>query len=376
MLIPGLTQALVSIELIVAIIRAIKVRCVTIKVTHLYLFIYDINIFMRNKFVYFIFFFMLIGCKKEKKTVIYETAPYQLLNADIITTMPGNLLIAGKYLVWENPFARDYFISVHEANTGKKIGVMGKVGEGPEEFVTGGLRGSCIDNKLFATDANGNTQGYLSIDSLIQHKKTFIALTDSERILRSSMAEIEKGVFVGNTENGDADYFKASINGRDTTFGVYPIETVKRHVGGYMAYDSISGLLAYCSFNFPYLSLYKRVKDSFSLQWERKSEKGYEIVKDRVKFDRKIGGVFGVCLSKDYIITLERDRTKEPIDESTVGRDASKCPHTVFLYDYNAQLIKIVDLGIPVMRIAADRSSNTLYAIGVDPDFVLVKYEL
>lgn len=54
----------------------------------------------------------------------------------------------------------------------------------------------------------------------------------------------------------------------------------------------------------------------------------------------------------------------------------SKCPHTVFLYDYDGNLVKIVDLGIPVMRIAADCQDNVLYAIGADPDYILVKYEL
>ena len=48
----------------------------------------------------------------------------------------------------------------------------------------------------------------------------------------------------------------------------------------------------------------------------------------------------------------------------------------IFLYDYDGNLVKIVDLGIPVMRIASEEQSNTLYAIGVNPDFVLVKYEL
>lgn len=51
-------------------------------------------------------------------------------------------------------------------------------------------------------------------------------------------------------------------------------------------------------------------------------------------------------------------------------------PSYCFLYDYDGNLVKIVDLGIPVMRIASEEQSNTLYAIGVNPDFVLVKYEL
>ena len=46
------------------------------------------------------------------------------------------------------------------------------------------------------------------------------------------------------------------------------------------------------------------------------------------------------------------------------------------LYGNGERMVKIVDLGIPVMRIASEEQSNTLYAIGVNPDFVLVKYEL
>ena len=46
------------------------------------------------------------------------------------------------------------------------------------------------------------------------------------------------------------------------------------------------------------------------------------------------------------------------------------------VYDYNGKLLKIVDLGMPVMRIAADGRSNALYAIGVNSDFVLAKYDL
>lgn len=51
-------------------------------------------------------------------------------------------------------------------------------------------------------------------------------------------------------------------------------------------------------------------------------------------------------------------------------------PRTVFVYDYDGKLLKIVNLGMPVMRIAADGRSNALYVIGVNPDFALAKYDL
>ena len=49
---------------------------------------------------------------------------------------------------------------------------------------------------------------------------------------------------------------------------------------------------------------------------------------------------------------------------------------TIFLaclYDYGSRLVKVADLGMPVVRIASDRRSNTLYAIGLPKrDFILL----
>lgn len=100
-------------------------------------------------YYYLLIFFFLYGCANEKKlNVEYVSATYELLDDEIATTMPGTLRVAGDFLVWEDPFARDYFVHVHEKETGRKVGVMGKVGEGPREFITGGINGSCIDNRF------------------------------------------------------------------------------------------------------------------------------------------------------------------------------------------------------------------------------------
>lgn len=331
---------------------------------------------MKNTLLILAIFCLLPSCIGHSN-LKYEKALPELLSEDLMTTMPGKLIVADQFLVWEDPFARDYFVHVHDKMSGNAVGSMGAVGEGPEEFITGGISFSCIDNRFFATDANGNTKGYLSLDSLIDQRKAFIPLTAHEKESRPSMGEWEEGVFVGMTEDGDASYCKANIQGQESTFGVYPISEIKQHLGGDKAYDAVDGLFLYSSYSIPYLALYKKIGNTFLLQWEVHPDiKTYEISADKIIFDRKIQGIRGVCMSKDFIITLQRDQSIDPMDESTVGRDASKCPHTVFLYDYEGHLIKIVDLNMPIMRIAADRTSNVLYAIGANPEFVLVKYEL
>lgn len=92
--------------------------------------------------------------------------------------------------------------------------------------------------------------------------------------------------------------------------------------------------------------------------------------------NRKKENAKELALTKDYIVTLQRDYLNDPTDETTVGRDFTKLPQTLFLYDYKSNLKKIIHLQMPILRIAADSKSNTVYAITVNPDFMLVKCEL
>lgn len=320
-------------------------------------------------------FLSITSCTSNKADIQRVSLQSQILNDEIFSMMPGDLLLVDTYLVWSDPFARNYFLHVHDASTGEELGVMGKVGEGPKEFVTPMINRYCVDHRIFAMDANGKTVGYLSIDSLTKGKEPFCAMTDKENEMK--MEKMGHDLYITSTDDGSESYFRTVIDGQESFWGVYPIPEVKEHIGGYKSYDPTEGLFVFSSFNFPYLALYKREKSTFTLQWEHKSDKPNYIIADgKIVFDRKRKGMSDVCMTKDYIVTLERDYEKDPMDESTVGRNISKSPHTVFLYDYTGRLLRIVDVGMPVMRLAANRDSNVLYMIGGNPDYVLAKCEL
>jgi hypothetical protein len=128
----------------------------------------------------------------------------------------------------------------------------------------------------------------------------------------------------------------------------------------------------------PYISVFEYTGTSFKLQGEHR---GFETVPSKGgKFqpDRTKNGVSDLTLSKDYIVCKQRDYEKDDMDESTVGMDVSKLPHTVFLYSYkNLKLEGIVDLGLPVLRIACSEDNNTLYAVvSQDGQFKVARYEL
>lgn len=332
---------------------------------------------LRKNFICFVLVALFYGCHSvQEREVVREKATAQVLHNEIMTRMPGTMVVVGDYVVWEDPFARDYFVNVHEAATGKLVGKMGKVGEGPNEFITGGISVHCVGGRLFATDANGQNRGFLSVDSLVAGKEPFLPLDVAQWEARPKMTELQHDVFVKRTEDGDEAYFKANIRGHESSFGVYPVKDVREHLGTTLAYDSVSGMLACASFTIPYLSLYQKQGDTFKLLWEEEAEIGYEVSRGKIVPDQRIGGIFGLSLTRDYVVSLHRDWENQPLDSPVQGRDERLIPHLVYLYDYDFHLVKVVDLGMPVVRIASDRRSNTLYAIGLNPDYMLVKYEL
>ena len=128
--------------------------------------------------------------------------------------------------------------------------------------------------------------------------------------------------------------------------------------------------------DFPYIAAYHKNNFNFKLMWEKKGEMDYTIIENELILNKKRKGAAELALTKDYIVTLQRDYQNDPTDETTVGRDFNKIPQTIFLYDYKSNLKKIVHLHTPILRIAADTKSNTVYAIVINPDFTLVKCEL
>ena len=47
-----------------------------------------------------------------------------------------------------------------------------------------------------------------------------------------------------------------------------------------------------------------------------------------------------MALTKDFIVAIQRDYEEDPTDESRVGRDIGKLPQTLFVYDYDGNLLK------------------------------------
>ena len=59
------------------------------------------------------------------------------------------------------------------------------------------------------------------------------------------------------------------------------------------------------------------------------------------------------------------------------GVSVGTTPKAVYLFDYKeGSLRHILDLPYHTVRLAADAQSNTFYAVSLEPDYSIVKYDL
>jgi hypothetical protein len=83
-------------------------------------------------------------------------------------------------------------------------------------------------------------------------------------------------------------------------------------------------------------------------------------------------------LTEDYIVLLQRDtEVEESINKQEMrGRNVASLPRSLFVYDYDLDLKKIVNMPFPMLRLCGDVETNTVYAMSVNPEFELIKIEL
>lgn len=315
---------------------------------------------------------ILVGCQEKQIERTFLTP--EVVSDSIYTSMPGEMVICDEFLVWEDPFTTDNHLHIVDLNNGKEIGLMGKKGQGPKEFTTPMLSHIVKDRCLRVEDANTSRRALFSIDSLLQGKDYYIELPKAEGF---KGAELEENMYFRNAPDSIPYYFELTVNDNTVYFGNYPIENERFHVGGNIAYDPVKGHLVYATWDFPYMALYQKEKNSFKLLHERKKKPEYHVADGKLFLEnREKVGAFSVILLKDYIVTLERDYQTDNTNEMTVGRDFTKCPQTIFLYDYELNLKKIVNLRMPIVRITGSATNNMVYAMVVNPEFTLVKCDV
>lgn len=266
-----------------------------------------------------------------------------------------------------------------DIETKQEVATMGKKGQGPKEFNTPSI-GKGGDNTLYVFDLNSNKQALFSLDNLMSNKDYYIPLPDdtNDRVTYKMQLDDKSTVSVNPAKS---QLFKIEKDKSVIEFGEpfikNEIDNPYDIYQGAIDFNKNKNRFVYVSYAFPYIEIYDMKGSEPSIVYASElSSNAYTMKGNKLKANPQINGALGLALTKDYIITIQRDYEVDKTDESTMGMDFEKLPQTVFLYNYKGELQKIVDIGIPILRIAGDIENNDLYAIGVDPEFVLVKSEL
>lgn len=338
---------------------------------------------MKKKFLlYSLCLLTFIACKSGSTEIERLTlSPSSTIQDSLFTQLPGSLILCNNYLVWEDPFNPNYFLHVVDINAKKEIGTMGLIGRGPKEFITP-LSISSIGNKIFTYDLNQNKQAYYSIDSMLANKDPFILLPPLPIEDCLDIVQIAEGEFISTHPQNEQLFQWIHQDSTVSFFGKSPIkEKLKDYYNsrqGTLFYNPYNQKLIYSASLFPYIALYEKEGNNFQLKWEKVSSKNfYEIKNGNIHFIEEAQVPHEIILTKDYIITLEKEENTPTPTKRTAGiRDLSQVPNTIFVYDYDFNLKKIIDMGMPILRIETKGNSNTIYAVGIDLDFCIVTYEI
>ena len=110
---------------------------------------------------------------------------------------------------------------------------------------------------------------------------------------------------------------------------------------------------------------------AYPIRYSVKNKRAQPIDEDEASFS-----IF--AFTKDYIVSLRQDEDNPlPKQKPTSGiRDLSGAPQTVYIFDYDLNLLKIADLNMPALNITANPENNTLYIIGLKDSYCIAKCEI
>lgn len=337
---------------------------------------------MKNNVLSFLIAALFFSCSgKNVEVQRISNLEYVIVSDSIYTRMPGTILYQDGLVFWEDPISFENIIHAVDVKNRTELLAFGNRGEGPNDFTEtimsldseGGIIVNDLNKPLeihFQVDIDKKSVSFSSYKYDCDAKATRLLYLDKGKVLYL-YPEAEK-------------MFQVKENTSEYSFGERPIKEKMNNAydifQGQIVYNPQRRLLVYSNLVFPYLSVYKR---SDSEEWlqigEWKGDLDYTISEGKLNIapDSKKGAL-ELALTNDYIVLLQRDtEVEENISSKDMrGRNMASLPRSLFVYDYDLNLKKIVNMPFPMLRLCGDVETNTVYAMSVNPEFELIKLEL
>lgn len=339
-------------------------------------------LFMKNNVLSFLIAVLFFSCSgKNVEVQRISNLEYVVVSDSIYTRMPGTILYQDGIVFWEDPISFDNIIHAVDVKNRTELLAFGNRGEGPNDFTEtimsldseGGIIVNDLNKPLeihFQVNIDKKSVSFSSYKYDCDNKATRLLYLDKGKVLYH-YPEAEK-------------MFQVKENTSEYSFGERPIKEKMNNAydifQGQIAYNPQRRLLVYSNLIFPYLSIYKRLdSEGWSQIGEWKENLDYTISEGKLNFapDSKKGAM-ELALTNDYIVLLQRDTEMEEniSNKDMRGRNMASLPRSLFVYDYDLNLKKIVNMPFPTLRLCGDVETNTVYAMSVNPEFELIKLEL
>lgn len=313
--------------------------------------------------------------KHSSKKIEYINPQITVFYDSIYTSFPGKIVITKDYVVWTEPKSAENFLHIIRKKDSKHISSYGNIGNGPYDFTTPDF-GKGNQNEILVYDLNQNKKAEIQLDSL--------DCNANKGIVYEKIIPTKETLQMNKLSNGNEMVFSPCtsspfgiIKGHHIYYsGKYPIEDPDiserskfNYFQGKVAYNPFNEMLFYSTSNFRYTALYKRNDVKWELIKETKIPE-YSVRNGELKFNKKIKGITEVALTKNYIVTAEY------LDETITSKDLRLnnyiLPEVLCVYDYNLELIKVLKVNKPILRIGGNHDSDDIFAIVEDPDFKIV----
>ena len=321
------------------------------------------------------------SCKTGKDNVErISNQNYEVITDSVYTRMPGSIFYQDNHIYWEDAIGFENFIHLVSVPEKKELFCFANMGEGPNDFSLP-ISSLSPNGGLFVNDGNKSLGIlYKVVDGkLISTSHKYENNPKSTRLLHLDANTLlylcpeEKALFQIVRNNSSTG----------SSFGVLPIvDEIKNAYDifqGNVLYNSQKRMLVYSNIIFPYVSIYKQTDgDKWELVSELKDEWDYTINDGKLKFSSEMSsGAMEMALTEEYIVLLQRDSKVEgTISSQNSGRDISALPHSLFVYDYQLNLKKIINMPFPMLRLCGDLESNEVYAMSINPEFELIRIDL
>jgi hypothetical protein len=327
---------------------------------------------MRKTTIFILIVFLASSCnKKQDNKAVRIYAEFEVLNNEF-NYQGHELFVINDKIVLCNFKDPQNFLYVFNKENGEKLFSTGKIGYGVNEYASPFVVKNKWNNYLFVYDLMGKTKQYFAVDSLKNNNDGFIKFSRKEdSIIRAKGYDIrlEEDLYIAfNSKKEDAPY-RVYNNGLEKNFGEYILKNEKEHFYPATLYNPDKKLLVMSSGILDYLCCYKKEGDNFKLKWEKRHHYVYGKHNGSIVFDNSRVGSHGMTLTKDFIVTIQRDYENDRTSETAAMKDPKLLPQTVFVYDYDGTLRKIINYQTPISKICGNENSNDIYAIFGAPDF-------